>query len=226
MPRIRRADVPPLARDLPPAAPGRPADVICVVVPARDASATLPALLDALAAQTLAPDEVVVVDDGSADGTARVAAAAGVRVVASGRVGPGPARNLGAAATTAPLIAFTDADCAPAPDWLERGVAALGRLDLVQGRVTPPPGVPVGRYDRTVWVDRLPGGVRRDRGAVDRPDRGAQDDVGRDPPLDERAEHADLVGAEVAASAEDEGGVGSSGHARREASPRIRRALS
>ena len=39
---------------------------IAVVVPARDAEATLPATLAALAAQRRAPDEVVVVDDGSA----------------------------------------------------------------------------------------------------------------------------------------------------------------
>src|SRR5258705_10108857 len=46
---------------------------VSVITPARDAARTLPALLDALAAQELAPDEVIVIDDGSRDETRLVA---------------------------------------------------------------------------------------------------------------------------------------------------------
>lgn len=114
---------------------------VAVVIPARDAAATLPATLAALAAPTLPAAEVVVVDDGSTDATAALAAAhpAVTRVVATVGRGPGPARNAGVAATTAPLLAFTDADCAPDPGWLAAGVAALARAPLVQGRVDPAP---------------------------------------------------------------------------------------
>jgi GT2 family glycosyltransferase len=95
----------------------------------------------------------VVVDDGSRDGTARVAREAGARVVSIGRpLGPADARNAGVAETVAPFIAFTDADCVPAPGWLGAGVAALERADLVQGRVEPEPGVPVGPFDHVITV--------------------------------------------------------------------------
>jgi glycosyltransferase involved in cell wall biosynthesis len=134
-----------------------PAPAVSVVVPARDAAATLPATLAALSAQTFAePVEVIVVDDRSADATVELARAAGVRVLTtSGAGGPGEARNVGVRAASAPLLAFTDADAAPAPQWLERGVAALrSGADLVQGRVLPDPAVPVGPFDRTLWVRR------------------------------------------------------------------------
>jgi glycosyltransferase involved in cell wall biosynthesis len=130
--------------------------VVSVIVPARDAGATLPALLDALAAQDLdEPFEVIVVDDGSRDGTAGVAAAHPVvtAVVPGAGNGPGAARNAGVQAATGTVLAFTDADCVPDPGWLRAGLTALADYDLVQGRVDP--AGPVGPYDRTVSVDRL-----------------------------------------------------------------------
>ncbi|HEU4978787.1 MAG TPA: glycosyltransferase [Solirubrobacteraceae bacterium] len=107
-----------------------------VVVPARDAGATLPALRAALAAQDLRePCEVVVVDD-----------AAGA--------GPGAARNEGVARCSADVLAFTDADCVPEPGWLRAGLAALAAgADVVQGRVVP--AEPPGPFDRTVSVPGL-----------------------------------------------------------------------
>jgi glycosyltransferase involved in cell wall biosynthesis len=123
---------------------------IAVVIPARDAAATLPACLEALEA------EVILVDNGSRDDTAAVAEARGVRVLRRARgEGPGAARNDGVAATDAELIAFTDADCVPAPGWLEAGERALRDADLVQGRVAP--AGPVGRGEHSVWVDRETG---------------------------------------------------------------------
>lgn len=102
------------------------APTISVVVPARDAAHTLPALLEALAAQTLRADEIVVVDDASRDDTVAVAERYGAVVVRlEHNVGPGRARNAGVAATKSELIAFTDADCVPPPSWLARGVEFL-----------------------------------------------------------------------------------------------------
>ncbi|PTL54878.1 hypothetical protein C7Y72_20070 [Paraconexibacter algicola] len=131
---------------------------VSVVVPARNAAATLFALLDALAA-VRAPEgwtvEHVLVDDRSTDATAALAAAhpLPVTVLASTGVGPAAARNRGAAHARGEVLAFTDADCAPTPDWLAAGLRALhDGAELVQGAVGPPPDVPVGPFDRTVRV--------------------------------------------------------------------------
>lgn len=127
---------------------------VSVVVPARDAQGTLGATLAALAAQEYAGAwELLVVDDASSDGTAALARAAGARVVALERqVGPAGARNAGLAATAAPLVLFTDADCAPAPGWLAEMAAALAGADIVTGPVRPDPTAPRGPFDRTLDV--------------------------------------------------------------------------
>jgi cellulose synthase/poly-beta-1,6-N-acetylglucosamine synthase-like glycosyltransferase len=125
-----------------------------VVIPVRDAVATLGRTLDALSRQTLAPREVIVVVDGSTDGSAALArahpAVTRVLLLSGGSSGPGAARNAGAAAATGAVLAFTDADCVPAPDWLAAGMTALDRYDVVQGAVEP--RGPVGPFDRTVRV--------------------------------------------------------------------------
>ena len=90
---------------------GNGADSVTVVVPARNAAATLAATLDSLLAQSIGPPRVLVVDDASEDDTAAVALAAGAQHVLSGPGrGPGAARNVGILAATTPLIAFCDAD--------------------------------------------------------------------------------------------------------------------
>ena len=87
-----------------------PAD-LTVVVPARNAAATLASTLASLLGQEGGAPQVLVVDDASEDGTAAVAQAAGAHGVLSGPGrGPGAARNRGIAAAETPLIAFCDAD--------------------------------------------------------------------------------------------------------------------
>lgn len=98
---------------------------ISVIVPARDEAHRLPALLSGLAAQDRAPDEVIVVDDNSADGTGPLAATSGARVVVApeppdGWAGKPWACRLGAEAATGDLLVFLDADTEPAPSFLDR----------------------------------------------------------------------------------------------------------
>jgi len=101
-----------------------------LVIPARDEAARLPRTLEALRAHVLAAGEspgsveVIVVDNGSSDGTARLAAAAHtpampVRVVRCERRGKGAAVREGMRHTTADLVGFMDADGATHLDALQ-----------------------------------------------------------------------------------------------------------
>ncbi|MEJ7582538.1 MAG: glycosyltransferase [Acidimicrobiales bacterium] len=125
-----------------------------MIVPVYNRRRLLRQLLDALAAQTLGDHEVVVVDDGSDDGSgeeAEVDASAGrpVRLVRTLRSGAVAARRAGVVTARAELLAFIDSDCVPVQGWLAAGVEALERgADLANG-VTRPAG-PVGFLDHSV----------------------------------------------------------------------------
>lgn len=148
------------------AAPGAP--VVTVAVATHDRPVRLAALLDALRAQTVGTEaiEVVVVDDGSGPETAALLDAERARggldlaVLRHDRPqGPAAARNAAWRAARAPLVAFTDDDCAPTPDWLATGLAAHAQHPeaVVQGRIEPEPEG-LGRegiLTRTLRVRRL-----------------------------------------------------------------------
>lgn len=127
-----------------------------MVIPARNAAATLPATLAALAAQVDPPSfEVFVVDDGSDDDT--VALARSSRLVTdvlatAGGEGPAAARNVGCAAARGEVLVFVDADCEPEPDWLRRLVEKTTAAELVQGAVLPPAGAKINPFDRFLAV--------------------------------------------------------------------------
>ena len=90
------------------------------MVPALNAAATIEGCLAALAEQTVKPGEVIVVDDGSTDSTPEIARRMGAEVLTQENAGAGAARNRGAKAARGELLLFTDADCAPVRDWVER----------------------------------------------------------------------------------------------------------
>lgn len=104
---------------------------ISVVVPHYNDLARLDSCLAALVTQTLPRDdyEIIVADNNSPCGLAAVEekVAGRARVVTAMEPGAGPARNAGAEAAQGQILAFTDSDCVPEPQWLEKGVAALGR---------------------------------------------------------------------------------------------------
>jgi glycosyltransferase involved in cell wall biosynthesis len=89
-----------------------------VVIPARDAARTLGRVLDSLAAQKPAPDEVIVVDDGSTDATASMAAERGARVVSTGGGrSAGGTRNDGWDGRAATRSCSSTPTSCPAPGW-------------------------------------------------------------------------------------------------------------
>ena len=112
---------------------------VSVIVPHYRDLASLDLCLRALAVQTYPREdlEVIVADNASPEGEAAVAAAiAGrARLVIVPDKGAGPARNGGVASARGDILAFTDCDCQPEPDWLAQGVLALERFDVVGGRV-------------------------------------------------------------------------------------------
>lgn len=129
-----------------------------VVVPVLDDAPRLAACLDALAAQREAPAfEVLVVDNGSTDDSVAVASAHPLQpvVLRESRPGSYAARNTGAAAARGEVLAFTDADCVPAVDWLTAGLRAAQRAPVVGGSVrmarSAAPSV-WERYDRAVYL--------------------------------------------------------------------------
>jgi rSAM/selenodomain-associated transferase 2 len=94
---------------------------LSVVIPALNAAATLPATLDALGDT---PREVIVVDGGSTDATADLAAARGCRVVSAPR-GRGGQLAAGVAAATAPWLLLLHADTRLGHGWAEAAAAHM-----------------------------------------------------------------------------------------------------
>lgn len=106
----------------------RPA--VAVVIPARDEAHSLPQLLRPLVAQRRSGDRILVVDDHSTDGTARVARAFEADVTTppeppEGWLGKPHACWHGARTTTEPILIFLDADVQPGPTLLDDLAAAV-----------------------------------------------------------------------------------------------------
>ncbi len=102
-------------------------------------SASLPDLLESICAQTIQPDEVVVVDGGSTDGTVDIVHRFGKELPLRLAVEPGctiaAGRNRAIAAARHDIVAVTDAGVRLGPHWLERIIAPLvaGEADVVSG---------------------------------------------------------------------------------------------
>jgi glycosyltransferase involved in cell wall biosynthesis len=147
---------------------------VSVVVPLRNEAATISVLLHGLLSQSHPPDEVVLVDGGSTDGTAELAdrLAAGhpeMRVVRAGPASPGRGRNLGISEATHPWVALTDGGCVPDQDWLEellQAARAEPTAELVAGNWEPAEGQGASRL---FWPAIVPAkrsvGPGRHRGA-------------------------------------------------------------
>jgi glycosyltransferase involved in cell wall biosynthesis len=125
---------------------------ISVVVPTFRRPTRIRRFVAAMEAQTLdrARFEVVIVDNGSGDETSDVLAELAASTSLDLRplhievnAGPAPARNLGWRSSRGRYVAFTDDDCVPHPDWLERLLARADtepELGVLQGATHLPPG--------------------------------------------------------------------------------------
>ena len=96
--------------------------LVSVVVPAYNGARCLPRCLESLQKQTHPRVEILVVDDGSTDGTPNLVQAPVRLLSTGGRKGAGAARNVGARAASGEVLFFTDADVVAPPEWIEKAL--------------------------------------------------------------------------------------------------------
>ncbi|MCA9433091.1 MAG: glycosyltransferase family 2 protein, partial [Candidatus Omnitrophica bacterium] len=109
-----------------------------VIIPMYNAASDIPNLLEALAAQTVIPEEVILVDDGSTDGSVDTAEEwrgnhpdYPLRILKQENRGPAKARNYGADESVGEILIFTDSDCLPDPGWVEGMTAPFSDPSVV-----------------------------------------------------------------------------------------------
>ena len=117
---------------------------IAVVIPHLNQPAMLARCLASLRAGRRQPDEIIVVDNGSAVPPQAICdAVPGVKLLHEAQPGPGPARNLGVKAAMGEVLAFLDADCLADPAWLAEAATALA----------DPQAMILGGDVRIAWAD-------------------------------------------------------------------------
>ncbi len=115
---------------------------VSVVVPFHNSAEFIDACVRALLSQRFPRDafEIIMVDNNSTDGSAAIVRRyPGVRLLVETTPGSYAARNRGVREARGAIVAFTDSDCAPGPDWLQTiwSVMANPGLVLIQGRCSP-----------------------------------------------------------------------------------------
>jgi N-acetylglucosaminyl-diphospho-decaprenol L-rhamnosyltransferase len=125
---------------------------VTVVIPSWNRRDLVERLIGLLKTQTYPIAEILVVDNGSQDGSAEAARRAGARVLEMGRnAGFSAAVNSGIAETRTPWVAIVNNDVAPAPEWLERLAEAVAEPEVwfAAGKLlrASEPGVLDGAYD-------------------------------------------------------------------------------
>jgi GT2 family glycosyltransferase len=141
--------------------------LLSVVIPNYNHHRYLLELLPALAEQQAGKFEVVVVDDGSTEGSFgalverfRACGLAGRLIRLPRNRAQAVARNVGILHARAPVIAFIDSDCLPAAGWLaagERMLATSPKVGMVQGITRPHPGQPQPLFNHFIAKERLDG---------------------------------------------------------------------
>ncbi len=107
-----------------------------IIIPVRNRSEEIKRCVAACYAQNYSAKdfEVVVVDNGSTDETARSAVQTGARVVSEPTPNRCLARNMGTKVARGRWIVFTDSDCEPSPEWLARLAEAEKKIEASGGK--------------------------------------------------------------------------------------------
>jgi len=106
---------------------------VSVIIPAYNAERFIDKCIGALLNQDYQREdyEVIVVDDGSADGTAALIKTYSVKYIHQKNQGPATARNAGAREAKGEIILFTDSDCVPSRNWIKEMVAPFGNKEVI-----------------------------------------------------------------------------------------------
>jgi O-antigen biosynthesis protein len=146
--------------------------LVSVIVCAHNATATIEECLRSLSRLTYPNYEIIVVDDGSTDGTGQISKECGARLIRIERGGLSRARNIGIQAARGSIVAFIDADAYADPDWLtlaiatlqERKASAVGgpnfspvKDDFVAQCVAHAPGNPIHVLLDNARAEHIPG---------------------------------------------------------------------
>jgi len=114
---------------------------VSVIIPTYNRGDLIGETIENMLGQSLAPHELIVVDDGSSDQTVEVVRRFGdrVRLIEQARAGPGAARNAGLAVATGEYVQFFDSDDLCSRDKIERQATALAQsgADVAYGPWTP-----------------------------------------------------------------------------------------
>ncbi len=135
-----------------------------MIIPCHNGARTVGQAIRSAFGQSRPPAEVIVVDDGSTDGSGEVARTAGARVIESQARSSGGSRNVGIGAAAGDTLAFLDCDAVVSPNWLERVATHFesdARILAVGARIAN--GRP-GRYgeldyfmNHSEWIRGKPG---------------------------------------------------------------------
>jgi glycosyltransferase involved in cell wall biosynthesis len=117
----------------------RPAMNVTLISTVLDAREHLPAFLDSVREQTVKPDEIVIVDGGSSDGTLDLLRAEdGVTVIQERGANIARGRNVAIAAAAHSVLAVADGDCVLDPEWLAHLLVPLAEgADVAMGFTSP-----------------------------------------------------------------------------------------
>lgn len=128
---------------------------LTLAICARNAQGIIGECLESIRRQTVSPERVIVAVDDLSDPTGQVARAYGAEVLASGATGLYEARNAVLAACTTDYLAFTDADCVLAPEWVETAKRVLDeRPDVGAGTGRHPPLRTTG-FSWVAWLHHM-----------------------------------------------------------------------
>ena len=138
---------------------------ISLVIAVRNGGRTLPDCLNAVGRLDPAPSEIIFVDNGSSDNSLSLLQefeqghpSQQVKILCESKRGASSARNTGILAAKGEVVAFTDADCAPAPDWLLRLTTPIAdsTVGAAAGRILSPPAASTIELFSALYTLRLP----------------------------------------------------------------------